>query len=223
MNAETPTVSERELAAIEGAIVADLAARESVVVALSGGVDSGVVAALAYDAVGTRALAVTAAAETLAGRELDTARQVAAEIGIRHRIVTHSELDDPDFVANPRHRCFVCQGLRMGLMTDIARSEGYALVCDGTNASDPGPNRPGLRAVKEAGVYSPLLAHEVDKTTTRELARRRSLTCGTAVQRVPVVADSHGQVVTLGKLKTIEAAEDVLFEMGFEVVRGPPR
>src|SRR3954462_3249445 len=136
-------------------LVADLAERGSALVAYSGGVDSAVVAALAHRALGDRALAVTAAAETLAGAELDHARQVAAEIGIRHEVVTYSELDDPEFVANPSHRCYVCQGMRMGTMVRLAAERGYAVVCDGTNASDPGPDRPGLRAVQESGVYSP--------------------------------------------------------------------
>src|SRR5688572_16043124 len=87
-------------------LVADLAARGSMVVAFSGGVDSGVVAALARRAVGERALAVTAAAESLAGVELDQARRLAAEIGIAHETVTYSELDDPEYTANPAYRCY---------------------------------------------------------------------------------------------------------------------
>jgi uncharacterized protein (TIGR00268 family) len=157
------------------AILADLASRRSVLVAYSGGVDSAVVAALAWRAVGEGALAVTAAAETLAGAELDHARRLAAEIGIRHEVVTYSELDDPEFVANPSHRCYVCQGMRMGTMVRLAAERGFAVVCDGTNASDPGPDRPGLRAVQESGVYSPLLAHGVDKAATREIARELGL------------------------------------------------
>ena len=82
-------------------LVADLAQRGSALVAYSGGVDSAVVAAVAFRALGEHALAVTAAAETLAGAELDHARRVAAEIGVRHEVVTYSELDDPEFVANP--------------------------------------------------------------------------------------------------------------------------
>src|SRR3982750_2196768 len=101
-------------------LVSDLAGRGSVLVAYSGGVDSAVVAALAWRAVGERALAVTAAAETLAGAELDHARRVAAEIGVRHEVVTYSKLDDPEFVANPSYRCYVCQGMRMGTMVRLA-------------------------------------------------------------------------------------------------------
>lgn len=201
-------------------IVADLAARGSVLVAYSGGVDSAVVAALAFRAVGERALAVTAAAETMAGAELDHARRLAAEIGIRHRVVTYSELDEPEFVANPRHRCYVCQGMRMDSMWRVAAEEGFAVVCDGTNASDPGPDRPGLRAVEERGVYSPLLAHGVDKAATRAIARELALSAwdrpanACLSSRIP-----HGQVVTLGKLRRVEAAEELLAGHGFRVVR----
>ena len=201
-------------------LVSDLAGRGSVLVAYSGGVDSAVVAALAWRAVGERALAVTAAAETLAGAELDHARRLAAEIGIRHEVATYSELDDPEFVANPSHRCYVCQGMRMGTMVRLAAERGYAVVCDGTNASDPGPDRPGLRAVQESGVYSPLLAHGVDKAATREIARSLELSAwdrpanACLSSRIP-----HGQLVTLGKLRRIEAAEEVLAGAGFRVVR----
>jgi uncharacterized protein len=202
------------------ALVADLAGRGSVLVAYSGGVDSAVVAAMAHRAVGERALAVTAAAETLAGAELDHARKVAAEIGIRHEVVTYSELDDPEFVANPSHRCYVCQGMRMDTMLSEAVRRGFAVVCDGTNASDPGPDRPGLAAIRERGIYSPLLAHGIDKGATRAIA----LALGLSVWDRPANAClssriPHGQVVTLGKLRRIESAEEVLASHGFRVVR----
>lgn len=214
---EAPEVSpERRIAALERA----LAARGPVAVAFSGGVDSSLVAALAHRALGDRALAVTAVAESLAERELEAARATAAEIGIRHRVVRHSELAEPEFVANPRHRCYVCQSMRMGRLAELAAGWGFATVCDGTNASDPGPDRPGLAAIRERGVWSPLLAHGVDKAETRRLARRLGLSAwdrpanACLSSRIP-----HGLPVTLGKLRRIEAAEERLLERGFAVVR----
>ena len=201
-------------------IVADLGHRGPLLVAFSGGVDSGLVAALSYRALGEDALAVTAAAETMAGRELDQARLLAAEIGIAHEVVTYSELDNAEFVANPSFRCYVCQGMRMDSMAELAHRRGYATVCDGTNSSDPGPNRPGLEAIAERGVYSPLLANGVDKTTARAMTRSLGLSVWDRPQnaclssRIP-----HGQLVTLERLRRVEVAEEVLYGRGFRVVR----
>ncbi len=206
--------------AVQRALEADFAAGGSVLVAFSGGVDSAVVAALAQRALGGRALAVTAAAETLAGAELDQARSLAAEIGIDHEVVTYSELDDPEYVANPAWRCYVCQGMRMDRMVRLAAERGYARVCDGTNASDPGPDRPGLRAVRERGVESPLLTHGATKEVVRAIARDLGLSVwdkpanACLSSRIP-----HGQPVTLGKLRRVERAEGLLHGRGFRVVR----
>jgi uncharacterized protein len=202
------------------ALLSDLAGRGSALVAYSGGVDSAVVAALACRSLGSRALAVTAAAETLSGAELDHARRLAREIGVRHEVVTYNELDDPEYTANPAHRCYVCQGMRMDAMIRLAAERGYAVVCDGTNASDPGPDRPGLAAIRERGIYSPLLEHGVTKEETRAIARALGLSVwdrpanACLSSRIP-----HGQTVTVGKLRRIEAAEEVLAGAGFRVVR----
>ncbi|MFP5288676.1 MAG: hypothetical protein ACLGI9_23265, partial [Thermoanaerobaculia bacterium] len=109
---------------------------------------------------------------------------------------------------------------RMDTMLELAARRGYAVVCDGTNASDPGPDRPGLKAIRERGVYSPLLEHGVDKAGTRAIARFLGLSVwdrpanACLSSRIP-----HGQLVTLGKLRRIEAAEEVLAQEGFRIVR----
>lgn len=197
-----------------------LRAAGSALVAFSGGVDSSLVAAVAQRALGSAALAVTGAAETLAGAELERARRVAAEIGIAHHVITYSELADPEFARNPAWRCYVCQGMRFDRMVALAEELGYALVCDGTTADDPGPDRPGLRAVRERRVCSPLLEAGLGKAEVRRLARLLGLSVwdepanACLSSRIP-----HGQQVTAAKLRRVEAAERLLATRGFRVVR----
>jgi len=198
-----------------------LADRDALLVAFSGGVDSSVVAALAHDALGDDAVACTAKSETLPDTELDDARQVAEEIGIRHEVVEFSELDDPEFVKNDGERCYHCRTMRLGAMYDHARSLGIDTVCDGTNASDPGEgHRPGLRAVAELDVLSPLLAHDVSKEEVRTIARDYGL----SVADKPAMACLSSRIptgleVTEERLTRVERAESLLREWGFEQFR----
>jgi len=198
-----------------------LAERDGVLVAFSGGVDSSVVAALAHDALGDDAVACTARSETLPEAELDDARRVADEIGIRHEEVTFSELDNPDFVENDGDRCYHCRTMRLGKMYERAQDLGIGTVCDGTNASDPGEgHRPGLQAVEELEVVSPLLSHDIDKEEVREIARRYDLSVADKPSmaclssRIPTGLD-----VTEERLTRVEKAERVLRTWGFTQFR----
>jgi len=203
------------------AVRADLAAKDGVLVAFSGGVDSSVVAALAYDALGEDAVACTARSETLPAAELADAKRVAAEIGIRHDVVEFSELDSDAFVENDDKRCYHCRSMRLGAMFDRADELGIGTVCDGTNASDPGEgHRPGLQAVDELDAYSPLLAHDITKEEVREIATRYNL----SVADKPSMACLSSRIptgleVTETRLTRIEKAERLLRTWGFEQFR----
>jgi uncharacterized protein (TIGR00268 family) len=200
---------------------ADLAERDGVLVAFSGGVDSSVVAAIAHDALGEDAVACTAKSETLPAAELDDARRVAEEIGVHHEIVEFSELDSPQFVENDGDRCYHCRTMRLGAMFDRARELNIDVVCDGTNASDPGEgHRPGLRAVDELDAYSPLLEHDIAKPEVRKIADRYGL----SVADKPSMACLSSRIptgleVTEERLTRIEKAEQVLRTWGFEQFR----
>ena len=198
-----------------------LAERDGVVIAFSGGVDSSLVAALASDALGEDAIACTAKSETLPDAELAEAIEVAEEIGITHEIVEFSELDNPDFVANDGDRCYHCRTMRLGKMYEVARDRGIDTVCDGTNASDPGEgHRPGLRAVEELEVFSPLLTHDITKDEVRTLAERYGLSVADKPSmaclssRIPT-----GLAVTKERLTRVEKAERILRTWGFSQFR----
>jgi len=203
------------------AAIEDLRRFDGVVIAFSGGVDSAVVAALANEAIGDRAVACTAKSETLPAAELTDAKRVADEIGIRHEIVSFSELDSDAFAENDDERCYHCRSMRLGRMFDTARKLDIETVCDGTNASDPGEgHRPGLRAVEEMNAYSPLLEHDITKEEVRAIAREYDL----SVAEKPSMACLSSRIptgleVTEERLSRVEKAETLLRTWGFEQFR----
>jgi len=195
-------------------------ARRRVLVAYSGGVDSALVARIARDALGGNALAVITDTETLTRREMDAARRTAVEIGIDFLVLPASELQRAEYRANPANRCYFCRQELAGILAPLARTRGFAAIADGIHMSDLGDDRPGIRAMDEAGFWHPLLEAGLDKDGVRALARELSLSCwdkpsnACLSSRIP-----HGTPITVEALARVEAAEDVLLDLGFRRVR----
>jgi len=199
------------------AILADLG---SVVVAFSGGVDSAYLAVAAADALGERALAVTADSPSYPASHREAALRLVERFGLRHEIVRTSELERPEYRANPANRCYYCKDELFGRLSALARERGFAAVADGNNADDRGDYRPGRQAAREHGVRSPLDEADLTKADIRELSRRRGLptwdqpASACLSSRIPY----HSEV-TVEKLRMIEQAEDVLHSLGFRQCR----
>jgi len=182
--------------------------RQSAIIALSGGVDSAVVAYAAFRALGDGALAVTADYKTLAQEELDSAKKICKEIGIRQEIITYSELENDDFVKNDKNRCFYCRSELSEHLINIAKKKGVDLIVDGTNVDDLGDYRPGITALKNNGVKSPLVEAGLGKKDVRMIAKTAGLSVydrpsnSCLASRIP-----WGQRVTAERLARIEVGE----------------
>lgn len=201
-------------------LAAELRARGRVVVGLSGGVDSAVLAKLASDTLGERALAVIVESESYAREEKDAAIALARELGIAHEVVWHSELADPDYVANPPDRCYFCRQGLSDVLFRIARTRG-ATVAVGTNADDArDPFRPGDKALQERGAWQPFVELGMTKADVRALARelglpvadKPSMACLSS--RIP-----YGEPIDIAKLTRIGRAEAAVRALGFAQVR----
>lgn len=178
------------------------------IVALSGGVDSAVVALAAKAALGSGAVAVTADYKTLAQEELATARQVAKEISIQHIVIEYDELKNSDFVRNDDLRCYHCRTELGQHLVEQASRFGIKLIVDGTNIDDLSDYRPGIRALRENGVKSPMVELGMGKAEIRDIAKRFGLSIydrpsnACLASRIP-----RGDEVTYEKLRRIESSE----------------
>lgn len=192
----------------------------SCLVAYSGGVDSVFLARVAWDVLGDRSLAVIANSPSLPRRELQEALEIAGRFGIPVRVVNTREFENPNYVANPNNRCYFCKHELFEELAPIARSEGFAVVVYGENASDAGDFRPGAQAAAEFQVRAPLKEIGLTKAEIRELSAQLGLPTSDKPQmaclssRVP-----YGETVTQAKLGMIEQAENLLRDLGFRDVR----
>lgn len=182
-----------------------------VIVALSGGVDSAVVAMAAKKALNKNAIAVTADYNTLSAEELTSAKRIAKEIEIEHRIIKYNELDNNEFVKNDQLRCYHCRTELAAYLSNEAKQMDVGLIVDGTNTDDLNDFRPGIRALRENGIKSPLVELGINKQDVRNIAKSNNLSVydkpsnSCLASRIP-----HGIPVTLEKLKRIETAESLI-------------
>jgi len=188
--------------------------KTKVMIALSGGVDSAVVAYAAFQALGNSAIAVTADYKTLSEEELLSAKQVCSEIGIEQILLDYSELENEEFVKNDSKRCFHCRMELGEHLIELAKKHDVKIIVDGTNLDDLGDYRPGIQALRENGIRSPLVETKFLKSQIREIAKsvglsvydRPSNSC--LASRIP-----WGQRVTAEKLTRIEFGETLVKQL----------
>jgi pyridinium-3,5-biscarboxylic acid mononucleotide sulfurtransferase len=204
----------------ESEVVARLASRGSALVALSGGVDSSLVASLAFEALGPASVAVTLEGPAVARTEVDRARRVAGAIGIPHVVVNVDPLANARYRANPSNRCYFCRSVETSVLRRVGTDRGSRQFLDGTHLDDLGDDRPGLRAMDEAGFDHPLVWAGWTKSAVRAAARDRGLpnwdqpSDACLSSRIP-----HGTPVTAGLLARIERGEAWILGRGFRRVR----
>ncbi|MFC2154693.1 asparagine synthase-related protein, partial [Candidatus Altiarchaeota archaeon] len=131
--------------------------QRSVLVAFSGGVDSSLLAYVAHEVLGNNALAVTVDSKTIPGAEVESARETAKWIGVKHRVVEYDELWDENFAKNPRDRCYFCKKNLLAFLEKMKLNEGLDTVIEGTDSSELEGHRPGFQAVGESDALAPLV------------------------------------------------------------------
>lgn len=185
----------------------------SVVIGFSGGVDSTFLSYTAHDVLGDQALAVTAVSPTLPESEERDARDMAASIGIRHLVVHSTEFSDPEFVKNPKNRCYICKKIRFTALVNLAKQEGFHWVVDGGNVDDLGDFRPGMKALEEMAdaVRSPMIEAGITKADIRALSQELGLrtwnkqSAACLASRIP-----YGVELTPQRLSMIDKAEQYI-------------
>ncbi len=189
-------------------------------VAFSGGIDSTVVARAAREALGERAVAVTADSPSVARAELDDARRLAALIGIRHEVVATEEFANPDYLKNDGSRCFFCKDELYSRVEELLPRLGVSVICSGANLDDTGDYRPGLKAAAEHHVRHPLLEAGLRKAEVRALARHWGLPTWDKPAS-PCLSSRLAPGVSVSRERTarVEAAEVYLRRLGLRECR----
>lgn len=193
---------------------------ESVAVAFSGGIDSTVVAMAAQLALGDQAVAVTADSPSVARAELEDARRLAQQIGIRHLVVATQEFADPDYVRNDGTRCYFCKSELYSRIETLVPELGVRCLASGANLDDQGDYRPGLKAAAEHAVRHPLQEAGFTKADVRALAKAWGLPTWDKPAS-PCLSSrlAPGVAVTIERTAKVEAAEAYLRSLGLRECR----
>jgi uncharacterized protein len=201
-------------------LVGLLRGMQGVVVAFSGGVDSTLLARAAGDALGQRALLVTADSETYPEAELQEARRLAALMGLRHLVVSTQELANPEYARNGANRCFFCKEELFSRLAPIAEREGIDTLVYGANLDDLGEHRPGMTSAAARGVRAPLIEAELSKREIRDLSRELGLPTWDKPSFACLSSRfQYGDRITAEKLRQVDAAESFVRSLGFRQFR----
>jgi uncharacterized protein len=193
---------------------------DRLVVAFSGGVDSAFLLAAAKEALGDRVTAVTVDSSIHSRREIREALETAEALGVRHVVLPSAVMTAAEFVANPPDRCYFCKRMLLGEITRFAAGMGVPHIAHGVNLEDLNDYRPGLRAAAEMRAVAPLVEAGLTKADIRALSRRMGLptwdkpAMACLASRIP-----YGSPITVEGLRMVEAAEEVLWDLGFSGAR----
>lgn len=194
---------------------------EAAAIAFSSGVDSTFMLAVASEVLPKdKVLALTAASASFPQRELNAARQFCSDRGIKHIIFSSEELDIEGFKHNPKNRCYLCKRELFTKIKELAAQNNIKYVCEGSNVDDLGDYRPGLQAIKELGIKSPLREAELTKTDIRSLSKELDLPTWNKPSFACLASRFvYGEPISEEKLQMVDKAEQLLIDLGFSQVR----
>lgn len=189
-------------------------------IAYSGGIDSALVAKVAFDVLGNKTVALTALSPSFPSYQLEETKKIAAWIGIRQIFVDSRELDNPDYSANPTNRCYFCKSELYALCEKKAQELGFPVILNGFNLDDQADWRPGFKAQQEFTVRSPLLEAGLRKEDVRAVAKHLGLPIWNKPAS-PCLSSRfpYGTAITEERLKQVDAVESLLYQKGFKVFR----